>query len=61
MSRVLLARLRADPLALMGCCRRQVVYRLASGVPPAGYGIAPAVRAIPVRLTCSSATGPARG
>jgi hypothetical protein len=33
----------------MGYYRRQVVYRLASGwvLLPAGYGIDPAVRAIP--------------
>jgi hypothetical protein len=45
-------RLRADPHALMGYYRRQVVYRLASGwvLLPAGYGIDPAVRAIPVRV-----------
>ncbi len=45
-------RLRADPQALMGYYRRQVVYRLASGwvLLPAGYGIDPAVRAIPVRV-----------
>ena len=45
-------RLRADPHALMGYYRRQVVYRLASGwvLLPAGYGIDPAARAIPVRL-----------
>jgi hypothetical protein len=45
-------RLRADPQALMGYYRRQVVYRLASGwvLLPAGYGIDPAARAIPVRL-----------
>jgi hypothetical protein len=45
-------RLRADPQALMGYYRRQVVYRLASGwvLLPAGYGIDPAVRPIPVRV-----------
>ena len=45
-------RLRADPHALMGYYRRQVVYRLASGwvLLPPGYGIDPAVRAIPVRV-----------
>ena len=45
-------RLRADPHALMGYYRRQVVYRLASGwvLLPAGYGIDPAARPIPVRL-----------
>jgi membrane-bound lytic murein transglycosylase B len=45
-------RLRADPHALMGYYRRQVVYRLASGwvLLPAGYGADPAVRAIPVRI-----------
>ncbi|HSS90770.1 MAG TPA: lytic transglycosylase domain-containing protein [Streptosporangiaceae bacterium] len=45
-------RLRADPQALMGYYRRQVVYRLASGwvLLPAGYGIDPAVRAIPVHV-----------
>jgi len=45
-------RLRADPHALMGYYRRQVVYRLASGwvLLPAGYGTDPAVRAIPVRI-----------
>jgi hypothetical protein len=45
-------RLRADPHALMGYYRRQVVYRLASGwvLLPAGYGVDPAVRAIPVRV-----------
>jgi membrane-bound lytic murein transglycosylase B len=45
-------RLRTDPHALMGYYRRQVVYRLASGwvLLPAGYGIDPAVRAIPVRV-----------
>jgi Transglycosylase SLT domain len=45
-------RLRADPHALMGYYRRQVVYRLASGwvLLPAGYGIDPAVRAVPVRI-----------
>jgi hypothetical protein len=45
-------RLRADPHALMGYYRRQVVYRLASGwvLLPPGYGIDPAVRPIPVRL-----------
>jgi hypothetical protein len=45
-------RLRADPHALMGYYRRQVVYRLASGwvLLPAGYGVDPAVRAIPVRI-----------
>jgi membrane-bound lytic murein transglycosylase B len=45
-------RLRADPQALMGYYRRQVVYRLASGwvLLPAGYGIDPAVQAIPVRI-----------
>ena len=45
-------RLRADPHALMGYYRRQVIYRLASGwvLLPAGYGIDPAVRPIPVRV-----------
>jgi hypothetical protein len=45
-------RLRADPQALMGYYRRQVVYRLAGGwvLLPAGYGIDPAVRPIPVRV-----------
>jgi Transglycosylase SLT domain len=45
-------RLRADPQVLMGYYRRQVVYRLADGwvLLPAGYGIDPAVRAIPVRV-----------
>jgi hypothetical protein len=45
-------RLRTDPHALMGYYRRQVVYRLTSGwvLLPAGYGIDPAVRAIPVRV-----------
>ena len=45
-------RLRADPHALMGYSRRQVVYRLASGwvLLPPGYGIDPAVRPIPVRV-----------
>jgi len=45
-------RLRADPHALMGYYRRQVVYRLASGwvLLPAGYGMDPTVRPIPVRL-----------
>jgi membrane-bound lytic murein transglycosylase B len=45
-------RLRADPHALMGYYRRQVVFRLASGwvLLPSGYGIDPAVRAIPVRV-----------
>jgi hypothetical protein len=45
-------RLRADPQALTGYYRRQVVYRLAGGwvLLPAGYGIDPAVRAIPLRV-----------
>jgi hypothetical protein len=45
-------RLRTDPHALLGYYRRQVVYRLASGwvLLPAGYGIDPAVRPIPVRV-----------
>ena len=45
-------RLRADPQALMGYYRRQVLYRLASGwvLLPSGYGTDPAVRAIPVRI-----------
>jgi hypothetical protein len=45
-------RLRADPHALMGYYRHQVVYRLASGwvLLPAGYGIDPAARPIPVRV-----------
>jgi hypothetical protein len=45
-------RLRADPRALMGYYRRQVLYRLASGwvLLPSGYGTDPAVRAIPVRI-----------
>lgn len=45
-------RLRTDPHALMGYYRRQVVYRLASGwvLLPAGYGIDPAARPIPVRV-----------
>jgi hypothetical protein len=45
-------RLRAGPHALMGYYRRQVVFRLASGwvLLPSGYGIDPAVRAIPVRV-----------
>jgi hypothetical protein len=45
-------RLRTDPHALMGYYRRQVVYRLASGwvLLSAGYGIDPAIRAIPVRV-----------
>jgi hypothetical protein len=36
----------------MGCYRRQVLYRLASGwvLLPSGYGTDPAVRAIPVRI-----------
>ena len=44
-------RLRADPHALMGYYRRQVLYRLAGGwvLLPSGYGTDPAVRAIPVR------------
>jgi hypothetical protein len=45
-------RLRADPHALMGYYRRQVVYRLASGwvLLPSGYGTDPAIRAILVRI-----------
>jgi hypothetical protein len=45
-------RLRADPHALMGYYRRQVVYRLASGwvLLPSGYGTDPDVRAIPLRI-----------
>ena len=45
-------RLRADPHALMAYYRRQVIYRLASGwvLLPAGYGVDPAVRAVPVRV-----------
>jgi hypothetical protein len=45
-------RLRADPHALMGYYRRQVLYRLASGwvLLPPGYGTDPGVRAVPVRI-----------
>ena len=45
-------RLRADPHALMGYYRRQVLYRLAGGwvLLPSGYGTDPAVRAVPVRI-----------
>jgi hypothetical protein len=45
-------RLRADPHALMGYYRRQVLYRLAGGwvLLPAGYGTDPRVRPIPVRV-----------
>jgi hypothetical protein len=46
------SRLRADPAALAGYYRRQVIYRLAGGwvLLPAGYGISPAARAVPLRL-----------
>jgi hypothetical protein len=46
------SRLRHDPHALIGYYNRQVTYRLASGwvLLPAGYGINPAVQAIPLRL-----------
>lgn len=45
-------RLRADPHALMGYYRRQVLYHLADGwvLLPSGYGTDPAVRPIPVRV-----------
>jgi hypothetical protein len=45
-------RLRADPQALMGYYRRQVLYRLASGwvLLPSGYGTDPDARAIAVRI-----------
>jgi hypothetical protein len=44
--------LRADPIALTGFYRSQVIYRLARGwvLLPPGYGINPAARPIPLRL-----------
>jgi len=45
------ARPRHDPRVLTGYYHRQVIYGLASGwaLLPSGYGINPAVRAIPLR------------
>jgi membrane-bound lytic murein transglycosylase B len=46
------SRLRHDPHALIGYYSHQVIYRLGRGwvLLPSGYGINPAVRAIPLRL-----------
>jgi hypothetical protein len=46
------SRLRADPRALTGYYHREVVYRLTRGwvLLPAGYGINPRARAIPLRI-----------
>jgi hypothetical protein len=45
-------RIRADPRALPGYYRRQVIVRLARGwvLLPPGYGINPAARAVPLRI-----------
>jgi hypothetical protein len=45
-------RLRADPGALPGYYHRAVIYRLTRGlvVLPAGYGVNPAVRPIPLKI-----------
>jgi membrane-bound lytic murein transglycosylase B len=46
------SRLRADPAALTGFYSRQVIYRLGRGwvLLPAGYGVSPTARAIPLNL-----------